>query len=295
MPVGPVAIGGIGGSGTRVVAEILMRAGLYMGADLNESNDNLWFTLLLKRPAWVRRNLSGDGAEIWHAISIFAKAMNSEPFADPEDLAFIREAARDLAAHGHDHIGSGSGDWALERERSLLKAMDARPRDPVGWGWKEPNTHLFLRHLAGQIPGLRYVHVMRHGLDMAFSANQGQLHNWGRLYGIEAKAPGLPLPKASLQYWIAANRRAIETGRACLGPRFLLLNFDQLCLNPSAESGRFLDFVGIGREAVDLAALASLPRIPQSMGRYRDQGLTIFDPAEIAAVEELGFSVPSRD
>ena len=43
--IGPVAIGGVGGSGTRVIAEILIQLGFYIGSDLNSANDNLWFML----------------------------------------------------------------------------------------------------------------------------------------------------------------------------------------------------------------------------------------------------------
>ena len=42
-----VAIGGIGGSGTRAVAQIMQNAGLHMGHDLNVSLDDLAFTTLL--------------------------------------------------------------------------------------------------------------------------------------------------------------------------------------------------------------------------------------------------------
>ena len=45
----PVVIGGVGGSGTRLIAECLKEAGYLMGADMNGANDNLWFTLLFKR------------------------------------------------------------------------------------------------------------------------------------------------------------------------------------------------------------------------------------------------------
>ena len=49
MQTPPVAIGGIGGSGTRVVVEILQDLGYYVGDDLNPALDNLLFTLLFKR------------------------------------------------------------------------------------------------------------------------------------------------------------------------------------------------------------------------------------------------------
>lgn len=45
----PTAIGGLGGSGTRVFAALLQEAGIYIGDCLNEPLDNLWFTVLIKR------------------------------------------------------------------------------------------------------------------------------------------------------------------------------------------------------------------------------------------------------
>ena len=47
----PVVIGGIGGSGTRVVAGLLQQLGFDIGSDLNDSLDDLSFTALFKRPA----------------------------------------------------------------------------------------------------------------------------------------------------------------------------------------------------------------------------------------------------
>ena len=46
----PVVIGGIGGSGTRVVG-LLQQLGFDIGSDLNDSLDDLSFTALFKRPA----------------------------------------------------------------------------------------------------------------------------------------------------------------------------------------------------------------------------------------------------
>lgn len=45
---GPIAVGGIGGSGTRVVVQMLIKLGFHMGQHLNASNDNLDFTARFK-------------------------------------------------------------------------------------------------------------------------------------------------------------------------------------------------------------------------------------------------------
>ena len=65
----PFAVGGVGGSGTRVVARILQCLGCYLGSSLNESLDNLWFTLLLKEP---QRLVAEDATP---ALALFERAM----------------------------------------------------------------------------------------------------------------------------------------------------------------------------------------------------------------------------
>ena len=52
----PVIVGGIGGSGTRLVAGLLQIFGYYIGDDLNDSLDNHWFTLLFKRRSILLEN-----------------------------------------------------------------------------------------------------------------------------------------------------------------------------------------------------------------------------------------------
>ena len=69
----PVIIGGIGGSGTRVVAEILMRIGIYLGHTLNASLDNLWFTALFKRLDLFKKEQDERKAEIKKGLDILIK------------------------------------------------------------------------------------------------------------------------------------------------------------------------------------------------------------------------------
>jgi hypothetical protein len=48
--VGPVAVGGVGGSGTRVIASLVSSLGYQIGNNLNRAQDDLTFTVLFKRP-----------------------------------------------------------------------------------------------------------------------------------------------------------------------------------------------------------------------------------------------------
>lgn len=47
---GPVAIGGVGGSGTRIVAQLIQELGYFLGDHLNISRDNIDFTVRFVRP-----------------------------------------------------------------------------------------------------------------------------------------------------------------------------------------------------------------------------------------------------
>ena len=50
-----IAIGALGGSGTRAIAQVLMDAGIYLGDSLNNANDNKLFTRLFKNPFVLQR------------------------------------------------------------------------------------------------------------------------------------------------------------------------------------------------------------------------------------------------
>ena len=137
---------------------------------------------------------------------------------------------------------------------------------------------------------MKYIHVIRNGLDMAYSTNQAQLHNWGDLFGRDHVAHGgTQRAQKSLEFWIRANVQAIERGRNLLGERFLLVNYDDLCLNPGPHIQRICGFLGRDCSSQEFETLVRIPRIPASLGRFRTQDLSIFDPHQIDTVRSLGF------
>ena len=288
--LGPIAVGGLGGSGTRVIAEILIKLGFYMGSDLNSASDNLLFTLLFKRPKWFMRKSEKRPSEICRGFSIFEKAMTGRLVPEVGELDFVIRAALQMAVKGHDHLRAGKGMWAIQRAINVLKFGDIDISRYVGWGWKEPNSHIFLEYLAHYFTNLKYIHVIRNGLDMAYSHNQAQLYNWGNIFGIRLNS-SMSLPKSSLKYWIAANERAISLGKELLKERFLLINFDRLCLVPEQEITKLINFLGLSTSDVNMHELVTLPKVPSSMGRYMKNDISIFSKDEIEMVKELGFEV----
>jgi hypothetical protein len=269
----PVAVGGVGGSGTRLIAACLMQLGIYMGRDLNPANDNLWFTLLFKR----KETLFATEADIDVLVEIFLKVMSGQGGLTDEQVDLVNDLASvDLEQH--------PSTWLKERAKSLLSSESALP-PPVNWGWKEPNTHVVLQYLRPRIKGMKYIHVMRNGLDMSFSKNQNQLRLWGAYY-LSEDCKNTPL--YSLKYWCAVHRR-VQREAQSMGSDFLLLNFDEFCLNPAKEIRRLLDFIGMEADAVIMDRLTALVAPPATIGRFKSHSLDLFDKEDIDYVASLGF------
>ncbi|HHH38053.1 MAG TPA: hypothetical protein ENK50_00545 [Sedimenticola sp.] len=180
LPVPPVVVGGSGGSGTRLVAQVLRWLGVDLGAPLNGAGD----------------------------------AMALVPLYDRHIGAVLGAGAVDLAALGSDL------EACLRRHVSPFP-----PRRP--WGWKNPRSIYLLPWLDRLLPGMVFVHVIRHGLDIATSANQNQLHR----HGDAVLGPGWrgqPLPLASVRLWAVVNGRAADYGRR-MGTRYVQVRYEDLC------------------------------------------------------------------
>ncbi|WP_116367398.1 sulfotransferase [Parahaliea mediterranea] len=274
----PVAVGGVGGSGTRLVAELLLRLGYDLGNDLNESFDNLTFTLLLKRlELWPPER---HPAEIDKALALFLAAARGQLQAGAVDIDYLASlTATSRPTHPRD--------WLLERARRLVQSVESPEAASDRWGWKEPNTHIFLDMLNQRIPGLRYIHVVRNGLDMAYSENQHQLFLWGRaLLGLNYQPESA---EDSFRYWAEAHRRVMALGRD-MGPRFLLLNFDQLCIEPDEQLARLCDFLDIDPGHDELDTLRQRIKTPSSIGRHKREPRFATRHDDIATLQDMGFS-----
>ena len=107
------------------------------------------------------------------------------------------------------------------------------------------------------------------------------------MFGIKADDPSTPFQNCRLN---TGTRQigGLSTGHKLLGERFLVVNFDKLCMNPWCEIERLIDFLGIDPKHINIHELVKLPKSPESAGRYKKCDLSIFERDEIEAVRELG-------
>lgn len=288
---GPIVIGGLGGSGTRLIAEILIKLGFFMGHDLNGANDNLLYTLLFKRPRWFYKNHQNKN-EIHRGLSILHKLMLFDNTLSPSEIGFLLQATSSMAFFGENHKKNGRGMSAFKRMiKALGMKQKIKQKDYIGWGWKEPNSHLILDELSTHFRNFKYIHTMRHGLDIAFSENQQQLYNWGRLYDVPSPKDKTSEHIAAFQYWLNVHEKIKSQGESLPKEQFLLLNFDRLCTSPEVEIPKLLSFLNIKIDKGSYHDLLKLPKRPHSVGRFKHHDISKFNRISIEHLRTFGFDI----
>ncbi|MCX6216656.1 sulfotransferase [Spirosoma sp.] len=272
-----IAVGSLGGSGTRVIAQLLNMLGIFMGDNLNQSNDNLLFTLLFKDPLWFA---SATWSQIQYRFMLFEKITKGHKLNRSELVNSIKVFLRSK------HISVAMGLRIIFSNQFKLA-----PGRTNTWGWKEPNTQLFIEHLPRCFTALKYIQVVRHGLDMAYSSNRQQLQNWGYLFGLSNSDESTESSVLQLEYWIRSNKYVIEQGRQLLGDDFYLLNYDRLCQYPEQELRALVAFLGITPSPELWQKLIDQIQISPSTNRYRQHDLSVFSNEQLNYVQSLGFSI----
>lgn len=255
----PVVLGGIGGSGTRVVTQLLQSLGFDMGSDLNQSLDDLGFTALFKRPSlWP---LEDHLPQLNEALSIYLGSRGQTNTSIPSGKHATRVAQLlDITRSAGEWIDTGD---LYERQECL-----ATPSKPTPlWGWKEPNTHMLLPFLVAALPNMKYIHVTRHGLDMAHSSNQTQLKLWGaHLLG---RAVDTNSADDSLAFWCAAHDRLLQVKERSQ-KQILVLPFESLFEEPDVILTHLCNFLALPESCHPAKAAISTLQKPQSLGRHRN-------------------------
>jgi hypothetical protein len=222
----PLVIGATGGSGTRVVAAIVRRAGFFIGTNLNNSLDSMEFPTMYDR--WINRF-----------------------------------QLRDLAPLCEEENALMTGDFTdcINRHKSTM------PGGQRLWGWKEPRSILLLPFLDEQFPGMRFIHVIRDGRDMAFSTNQNQLRKHGAAV-LEGTLGEAPQAVRSAALWAKINATAAAYGEARMAGRYMRVKYETLCSEAPRTVREIVGFLGVDG-AVSIDEFASEISPPESIGRWR--------------------------
>jgi Sulfotransferase family len=173
----------------------------------------------------------------------------------------------------NEYLASGRSPAADTRQRmvdELQRTVDehlaTQPEDAIGWGWKEPRSIYLLQFLNEEMPGLKFLHFVRDGRDMAFSDNQWQLKKHGAA-AFDGDLRWKRRPYRSIALWSRVNQGAADYGERELGDRYLCVRFEDLCAQPGETTQRILDFFGLDGDAEAIGAAEVRP--PSTLARWK--------------------------
>ena len=277
----PLAIGGVGGSGTRVVAHLMQELGFDMGTDLNHSLDDLCFTALFKRKAlWpIEENI----AELTRILPIYLTA-RGRPTPTTISLECHRERANSLLKKLVAEDGWREEGAVTDRHVALSTIGEDTPR----WGWKEPNTHIVLPFLFQALPNMKYVHVIRNGLDMAYSANQNQLNLWGEV--LLGRPVDNRIPSDALDYWCQVHERLLSF-LPDASERILIIRFESLLQRPDVVLEKVSEFIDLEITSETLSRWQRALSIPASLGRHSAESALSVDDEQTQLLAQFGYIV----
>jgi hypothetical protein len=114
---------------------------------------------------------------------------------------------------------------ALEMITSAAKQHRHFQTGARRWGFKNPRQMFILPLLSYVFPNLIFVHVVRDGRDMLFSANQNQPQNY---YSALFREPYLGGRRASGRFWATVNLEVATCGERILRSRYLRVRIEDL-------------------------------------------------------------------
>lgn len=170
-------------------------------------------------------------------------------------------------------------------ERHLASINDTHR----AWGWKNSGSLHLLPFFHAEIPGVRFLHLVRDGRDMAYSPNQYQVRRHGGFL-LTPDEQRRSQPLRSIALWSRLNLIAADYANAHLHDRYLLVRFEDLCSSPVPSVQRILDFCGLKADATRIARDQVIP--PPSLERWRLQRpQTVARLCEVAgpALQRFGY------
>lgn len=237
-----VLIGGVGGSGTRVIARAFSAHGIFIGRELNHSLDNL---------EW------------------------------PGDIPLMLDVCQ-----SHEQKVRKLRQRFLPFFGSMINEALSGPYDQTVLAVKVPGSFYYLPYLSECIPNLSYVHVIRSGLDMAFSSNLNQLNNWGIKFGLKRSAE-IYDQSAQLKYWIAANTYARNHRETLPLESFYEVRFEDFCQAPYAGCQSLFQALNI-QKTISEDYVGSI-HLPASSGRYHQQDISVFEAQDLNTLSRWGY------
>jgi Sulfotransferase family len=175
---------------------------------------------------------------------------------------------------------------AMVDDLKIVLEEHLRTLEPTAraWGWKEPRSSFLLPFFHTHFRDLKFVHVVRDGRDIAYSANQNQLAKHGSVMLAESEAQW-PQPFQTIAVWSRLNLSVAAYGEQNLPKQYLRVRFEDLCHQPVEIIRRILQFLDLTGSPEELARREVSSRA--SLGRWRTHDATTVEALQRVGEEAL--------
>jgi hypothetical protein len=132
-------------------------------------------------------------------------------------------------------IGSLTDEQSREMfydfRNGIEKHREDIPFESAMWGWKNCRSIYLIPFFRALYPEMRFLHIVRDGRDIAFSADHKKFLPYAQTY-LGQKWDTLPYPHISMLMWEATNLTIAAFCEKKMGRNYLRVRFEDLCENP---------------------------------------------------------------
>ncbi len=189
-----------------------------------------------------------------------------------------------LAAAGSILSSKKQAAMDQDLDRALIWHRSAIPAADAPWALKHPRTVLLLPYLHARHPGMKFIHVIRDGRDMAFSHNTRQSDLYGDLVVPHADV-GQSSAEKSMRFWAHSNLQTKRFAETTLAKRYLRIRLEDLCADPETEIRGMFNWLGAGDERAQAARV--IVKLPKSIGRWRTESDSLVERITTIGAEAL--------
>lgn len=242
--------------------------------------------------------VGGSGTRVFTRIARHAGMFMGGVVDDQEDSRPLSplygEYASEYLERWNDLEPARQAQMAEVLRACVGEHLDGLPAADHPWGVKNPRSMLMLPLWHASYPEMRFLHVIRSGLDMAYSPNENQIRRHGRtLLGPDSERPK---PERAILWWAASNSLVADYGEAELRDRYLRVRLEDLCAQPKRTLRQLFEFIDAG-EGRPKRARREI-ETPSSLGRWRTQPDPEVDRLIVlgrGALERFGYLPEGRD
>jgi len=235
--------------------------------------------------------LGGSGTRVVARLIRLAGVFMGEHVNYAEDsepiMHFYNDWLRRIVAGGEALTETELAAAEARFNASLAEHLLGLGSPEAPWGVKVPRNILMLPFWHRAYPELKFVHVLRDGRDMAYSADRNQLRMVGDLV-LSPEERRYEETRQVMAYWRRVNLAAADFGEQRLGGRYLRVRFEDLCTAPVQVCEALWAFVGAADPMrLRLDGLRQITP-PPSLGRWRTHSAGDLAELEAAGAPALG-------